>query len=479
MVGYNERGVIADNYHELQALSVIDAAQNSYPLPKASAISVIRAIFQAAEVALVNLTDVMLRAATDIEDSAIGSAVVKMHWVRGIHRVLVRLSMMPHQLGFPGRSEGVLRISDSPAFQSYLNALHQFDSSVKQCLESGALRLGTALEEWSLDNAEFNFLHLVRVSNHESTIWERNLAEVHVPTAVPAYEEIVVAKAMRDAVYDRELKGDTFFTQFRCLHQIPEILAGEVNDCIEQSIRDIRMNDLQQAAEQLSCVNVLMEGLLVSVPPMADNLATSDYHQIRENLGLTSGSHSIGLRYHLFSDLYEQLWEALASHATGKPVEDCSDQVIEEAIHRAERDRFHDSSAWMVHLLADNCLKLRASILQWRDQHMHLPRNNLGGEFTKSLTGSSDAVQAVKGMRDTALRKDCMLPLVRARGLANEHPLPTAGQMTSYLESLSSLDSQILVATGEVTKRHFIEVQERAGYFSQRCPFSVPPRRQV
>ena len=108
--------------------------------------------------------------------------------------------MKPHQLGFPGRSEGVLRISDSPAFQSYLNALHRFDSRVKQCLELGALRLGTALEGWSLDTAEFNFAHLVRISNHESTIWERNLADVHVPTTVPAHEELVVAQGMRDAV---------------------------------------------------------------------------------------------------------------------------------------------------------------------------------------------------------------------------------------------------------------------------------------
>jgi hypothetical protein len=321
---YNERGVIAEMYSELQGLHVLEIAREAYPLPKASAESVLRAIFQAAEVGLLNLANLVSRAALDIEQRRVGSATVKMSWVHGFHRVMVQLSLMPHQLGFvcaPAEEYGVLRICDSPAFHEYAAALKQFDTRVLQCVESAELPIKAVLAHHSLDSNELHLLHLARVCNHETTIWERNLAEISVPTAVPSYQEFVVSLGMRDMVYDRVLKGDTFFTQFRGLHQIPEILSIEINDRIEMAILDIRAQRLRQAYEHLRCVNILAGGVIASLPPMADNLVTSDYHQIRENLGLTSGSHSVSLHYHLFRDLYQQLWEALANHIVGSQVQ--------------------------------------------------------------------------------------------------------------------------------------------------------------
>jgi hypothetical protein len=108
-----------------------------------------------------------------------------------------------------------------------------------------------------------------------------------------------------------------------------------------------------------------------------------------------------------------------------------------------------------------------------------MPRNNLGGEFTKSLTGSPDAISAVKHMRDAARAKDPMLPVIRARGLGNEYGITAMGQLTKYLESESSLDREILAATGHITQHRFNDVQERLGFFANRCPFSPPPRRKV
>ena len=61
---FNDRGVIAENYHELQGLGVLAAARRSHPLPKASAESTLRAVFQAVEIALLNLADVVGRAAS-------------------------------------------------------------------------------------------------------------------------------------------------------------------------------------------------------------------------------------------------------------------------------------------------------------------------------------------------------------------------------------------------------------------------------
>ena len=479
---YNERGIIAENYYDLQGLGVLAAARQAYPLPPASAESTLRAVFQAVEIALVNLADITARAAADLEHEAIGTAVVKAFWARGFHRLLVRLSMMPHQLGLiydTAGPAGVLRIRESPAFGDYLQALSRFDRSVARSIESDNLPIETALAERSLESAEFNLIHLARICNHESTIWEHNLVEIRVPAAVPSYQQFVATERMRDAVYDRVLTGDTYFTQFRGLHQIPETLGEEVNDHSEQAIRDIRSNRLREAIDHLRCANILVEGMLMSLPPMADNLATSDYHQIRENLGLTSGSHSVCLRFHMFTDLYRQLWEEIAHHLTGLPAQEASETAVEEAIRQVDRRRFDDPRAWMMHLLLNHCLTLRTFIFQWRDQHLHMPRNNLGGDFTKSLTGSPDAITTVKKMRNVARARDPMLPLARVRGLAGARGEAPIGQLAGYLESEVSLDSRILVTTGHVTQGRFQEVQERLGFFANRCPFSPPPTRTV
>ena len=130
---------------------------------------------------------------------------------------------------------------------------------------------------------------------------------MQVPAQVPSYEEFVASSVIHDAVYDRVLKGDTYFTQFRGLHQIPESLGEEVNDRLEKAIRSVREDRLRDAIDELRCVDILSAPIISSVPPMADSLATMDYHDIRENLGLTSGSHSVCLRFHMFTHLYEDV----------------------------------------------------------------------------------------------------------------------------------------------------------------------------
>ena len=472
---YNERGVIAENYHDLQALGVLEAARQAYPLPKGSDESTLRALFQAAEIGLINLADLIARATSDLERGAFHTtATVKMFWARGFHRVLTRLSVVPHQLGvmrFNLPNAGKLSVYDSPGFRQYLGRLQEFDQKVMELIDAETLAAGSVIGDRSLDSAEYNFLHLVRVCNHESTIWESNLAEVHVPAPVPSYEEFVVASTVRDAVYDRVLTGDTYFTQFRGLHQIPETLGEDVNDRMEKAIRALRGDHLREAVDELTCINSLVDAIAAAVPPMADNLATSDYHLIRENLGLTSGSHSVGLRFHMFTHLYEELAQELTN---------CALRIgpgasPEEAFRNVAEARGEDDRAWLLDLIGVHCLKFRAFIHEWRDEHLHLPRNNLGGEFTKSLTGSPDAVRAVKQMRDSAWTKDPMTPLVRARRLPQERM--GGGPLSAYLDSAASLDTRILSITGRVTQNRFVQVQERLGFFANRCPFAPPPRR--
>jgi tryptophan 2,3-dioxygenase len=475
---YNSRGVIAENYYDLQGLGILRTAREEHPVEKASARSSLRAIYQAVELGLLNLADITARAAADLADGPIGASLVKMYWARGFHRVLLRLSVLPHHLGFPLPADDgtALQIRESPAFAEYAAALRAFDAAVARRLDSGELQLDTLLAHRSLDDVELALLHVARICNHESTIWEHNLSDVRVPSPVRSYADFVVAGRMREAVYDRVLKGDTYFTQFRGLHQIPETLGEEVNDQAEQAIRDVRAHALRSAFDHLRCANILTEGMLAAVAPMADNLATADYHEIRENLGLTSGSHSVCLRFHLFGDIYKQLWEAVESAVSRTT--DGTGQGAEAAVRRLDSQVSDDGDAWLLQRVLGECLTLRTFVHQWREQHLHMPRNNLGGGYTKSLTGSPDAILAVKKMRNAADASDVMRPLVRARGLPESRPEETH-PIARYLDSPESLDARLLTATGRVTQGRFQDVQHRLGFFAQKCPFAPPSTRRV
>jgi hypothetical protein len=152
----------------------------------------------------------------------------------------------------------------------------------------------------------------------------------------------------------------------------------------------------------------------------------------------------------MFTNLYEQLWEETVAAET-----------------RAVDDRhLHD-------MIVAQILLFRSFIFQWRDEHLHLPRNNLGGAGTRSLTGSPDAVEVVEGMSDHARTDD------PARTRVPVASGGECGELDDYLDEEASLDTVLLVATGRVTQSKFTEVQNRTGYFANKSSFSKPPPRRV
>lgn len=479
---HNQRGVIAEQYYQLQALHVLDKGKESYPLPKASYLSIIRAIFQSMEIALLNVTDLIVRATDDIKSGRFGSSAIKLSWMRGFHSIMLRLSVMPQKLGpVPGNGDyaGELSISTSPAFKAYYDGLRLFDDEVICHISRSQRTLEELIAQNSLDDNQLRIIHLMRLCNHETTIWERNLSCVFLPAEVPSYEEFVATQSMYDAVYNTVLEGDTYYTQFRGLHQIPEILSAEINDLIEQTILQLRTKNLFRAYEHLRSLNILSEGVLAALPPIADNLVTADYHNIRENLGLTSGSHSVNIHYHLFKDLYEQVWTEFATSLMGEHTSVQAEKNLQRLICEIDLKRFEGEQSFLVHLLANELLKLRTFINQWRDLHLHLPRTNLGSTYVKSLTGSSDAVQAVKKIRQVAQAKDPFQPLADARKLNTTAKSADYCPLAAYFDAPQALDRKILETTGDITKKRFQDVQERAGVFANKSPFVPPSKREV
>lgn len=480
MENENQRGVIAETYFQLQGLHKLEATVNTYPLPNASSESILRSVFQATEIALHNLVDLTTRAIENLEQGQTGSASVKLSWAQGFHVVLNSLGLLPQKIRFispPSKADNRLHVQDSPAYREYMEVLRRFDQAVLKQVKECKIPIETILADESIDSATFNLLHLSQLCNHETKLWEYKLTNVCSPNEIPCYETFIVADGIRDAVYDTSLNGDTFFTQFRGLHQIPEILGREINDYLGAGIRELKNGQFQQAIERLICVNALTEGILVCLPVIIRNLSTSDYHSIRENLGQTSGSHSITLRYRLFEDLYDQLCEEITTQTT-KHLNIYPKTKLEEAASIISHNRFDDTRAWFLHLLIGESLKLRSFIDQWRGLHLHLPRNNLGGNATKSLTGSPDAIRMTENMQELARERDPMKPIAYAYKVEPENIDKAAMHLRSYLESPISLDQSILASIGKITQYRFEDVQKRSGFFARKCPFSPPPNHK-
>lgn len=478
----NKRGVIAEQYAQLQALHILEQAREMHPLPLASQESTIRAILQATEIALLNLHDLLQRTIDDVQARCFGAAAVKLSWARSFHSVMLHISSLPQKLGFvpatlaDGRE---LSIVDSPAFKMYAETLKFFDAQILSALDEEQIPLADKIGFQSLDNSEMHCLHLIRICNHETTLWERNLRSVFVSSPLPPYEEFVDSRAMYRAVYDTMLEGDTCYTQFRAFHQIPEIFVAEINDHIEMAIRDLRAKALAQAYDHLRCLIILSESVRASLLPIADNLATADYHQIRENLGLTSGSHSVGIHYHLFRDLYEQLWSAFTTFLLDRYADHIPSTSVQEILREIDQKRFTNEQNFLLYLFVGELLKLRFFVHEWRELHLHFARNTIGGNHTKSLTGSADAIQALRKMCETALDRDSLQVLLDVRKLDNPAESTSPLPLTAYFTTEEALDHRILEITGSITKQRFKDVQERAGIFASKSTFIPPAKRKV
>jgi hypothetical protein len=370
--------------------------------------------------------------------------------------VLVRLSLVARDLAIAHSREWdtawPLRLDSSDGFSEYLRTLKRFDSTLTRSIDTGHIDVQRALSDGSWVDVDFSLLHLIRIGNHESEIWERNFLAASVPVPPGDYSAFIASSTLREAVFEHVLEGDTYFTQFRGLHQIPELLAAEIADALEGAIRAVRSAETTRGTTFLTWANALASPIESCLPAMVDNLTTHDYHEIRENLGLTSGSHSVGIRYHMFTHLYEQLWSELAN--------------------------LEERSGPQYDLLVTQALFFRSFVFQWRDEHLHLPRNNLGGAETRSLTGSPDAVSVVEGMSEHARETDPANALISP---AEDEPTPALGRgaLSCYLRGGDSIDGTLLTATGRVTQSKFRDVQERTGYFANKSGFSKPPLRHV
>lgn len=477
----NELGLIAGSYEELQSIDLLlEIRQSQKNIHLLSSASTIITVLQAIEIALLNIVDLTSRASQDINHQEISLCTVKLCWILSFQEVLAKLSTIPKILTVCSNQNISVSIEESSAFISYAEQVECFDNSFLQYISNNQIDVKNIISSYGIEDNKFNSIHLVRQIYQLTDSWSKHLNKILIPTNAHLdidYESLIFAAKIREATNNFKLKGDNFFMQFRGSHQISELLGAEVNDLLEVSITMLKHRRINESIEYIQHANLLLECIVLALQPLVKNLSTKDYHVIRENLGLTSGSHSVCLRYHLFHDLYRQIWETINNLLMS--CDEAKNRSINDIIKYIDDNRFESQLYWSIHSVLNECLYLHQSIHLWREIHIQLPRNELGSTGNvRSLVGSPDAVMTVKQMADNAFDNDPLLPLLIARFGENSPPT-VQGRLNSYFQTSKSLDYFLLKTTGEVTSDKFRLVQNREGLFANRCPFSMPNPRSA
>lgn len=360
----NALGPIATSYDDLQSLpALFSVTRGGRPEVPGSVEQAVRALLQASELALVTITCSAEQAhrASDGHDGDLAER--SLGWMVAFCRVWADIAWRI------GDTETVAYGPDTRVSSVTDSANWRRHHAVCGRLSESYLRF----REASSDRARTDRLML------QYTLLERAAIERTVVACGDlGYDEFVDAGALGEIVRDSPLPDDTVFIPFRSAHQISEVLVDGANDHLALAVATFDDADPVELLTLLHRVDRLLDATVGVAEMLADSLHHDDYHRIRENLGLTSDSHSVGLHYHLMRDLYP----ALAAAARRGP-----DPFVRSRVRAIGRH-----------------------IDRWRAAHLGLPRMNLGGARggTRSLTGAPDALHTVQRMRERGWAADAL-----------------------------------------------------------------------
>ncbi|WP_433041962.1 hypothetical protein [Dactylosporangium sp. CS-033363] len=441
MVPENERGPIARSYADLQSLGTLFACDDR-GIPPGSGLQAGIALFRAGEVAMVNLAELAGRATAD---AAAGRPIVLLRTVRWMVAIARAWSELAWRIADMAPAGAPADADPGPRIEALASPnwarLHAAESGLATGVRAALAGLH-ARDDGTGDRLAQLLLRYVML--------ERTALEYSALAGFGGdYEALVQPGTIRAAVAERELRGRTVLMQFRAGHQMPELVVAAANDHIAAALAHLENRGYGEALEVMRRLDRLLDVAAVLMNVLADELQTAEYHQIRENLGLTSGSHSVNLHFHLMRDLLPSLVAAVGAAPPGGSALETSVLATIRALTRAA-DRHVD---------------------RWRLVHLNLPRNNLGaGETgTRSLTGSPDALLAVTRMREAGLARTAHPP--------GETSFRATDSGRGVL-ALAELEQELLAAVAARTQDRFRDVQQRTGRFAAEPEFRPPPIRR-
>ena len=457
------------NYADLHGLDRIDEATHGIDLTNQPCAANIRAVMQAAEIALLNINDLSVNITQDINAGRIGQAEEKYRWISSFQQTLHSLSLL--ESSFPVTRQGThISIADSASAGAVLENL----THVHRAMDHAGLTSPDAISSGNLYEAGRNLTHQAFVDTTYTSLWMNSLKAVPIPDVVRQpyeddrafYKRFVGTDALELAVNELNQEGDNFFRQFRAYHQMSEILVKQANLLIANAVTTILTpgSNLIEATENMATALSMLEIMNQNIVPILRNLSANQYQDIRGSLGITSGSHSSNIKQGLFKPLYDLFIEAVMARVMElKPYsENALNARLQEIVQEPTKDhQTHD-----MYTLLKQSRELYTSVSTWKDLHMQYVKTQIGlsPEHMKamaSISGAPNAARSAHNMNRAAHgENDVIIPVYQALAGKQFSSVPPFDNVFRS-EGQDNFVDTMLVNTARVVAERSASVQRR------------------
>jgi len=455
------------NYPDLHALDRIDEANLGFDLSGRPKAANMRAVLQAAEIALLNIRDLSGRIVQDIQKGQLGHAEEKYRWISSFQQTLHSLSLLGSKLPVSG-SGTQTSIAYSTSASEALEDIKQIHRALKEAslIEPGQIG------DHDIHEPARNLTHQAFVDTTYTETWMNSLKQINLPGVHPNekenahafYRRFVGTDALNLAVNELDQTGDNFLRQFRAYHQISEILVGQANILIAESIKIILADDgnMLEATDNMSTALNILEIMNQNIVPILRNLSVNKYQDIRSSLGITSGSHSPHIKHGLFTPLYELFTEAVKLRVMN--LQPYKEEDLKQRIGEIGENPSKDHATHDRYILLKQANDLHLTLRTWRDLHMQFVKTQIGLSPERappmaSISGAPSAMKAAHAMRHSAHGHDVIIPIYETL-LGKDFPavLPFADVFCSNEESFAG---SMLANTAKVVAERSLAVQNR------------------
>ncbi len=452
------------SYTDLHGLDRLDQANVGIDLSANPEAAGVRALFQSAEIALLNINDLSRRTIQDLDAERIGDAEEKYRWISSFQQTMLSLSLLAVKLPLAtdGTQASIMHSPHTPVALAGLKDLHR-------ALDRAGLMKPDQIGFRNLHEPGRNLTHQAFVDTAYADVWLSDLHQVNVPGVSPRpgegghafYERFVGTSALDLAVNELDQQGDNFLRQFRAYHQISEILAAHANRLIVRSIKVILSpgSNLLRALGEVNTALIMLDVMVQNVVPILRNLSVNKYQDIRGSLGITSGSHSPNIKHGLFQPIYGVFTDAVKARLMS--LQPYNEEDLKRRMAEIVADPTRNHATNDQYRLMTQATDLHLVLKTWRDLHVQFVKTQIGlppegMTPTASISGSPSAIKAAHGMRQGAHgAHDQIAPLYEALLHKTFIPvLPFAavfsrGQEESFSEAMLSSTAKVVANRSE------------------------------
>lgn len=432
----NDLGIICESYTEVHALDILGKAYTQNRSGISGERLMLRTLLQCVELLHLNLIELSEKQQKTMVNGHLSCAFQCTLWHSSLLNLCNQLISYTLTLSSPIDSIS----NQTTIMRKYLNAYENlckettvFIKKTHSTKNNMLAVLFSSPLAGILHNMKIIFLRNESMICYYSILFieNKNLKETWL------LEETLQCNKIKEAFNSLKLKGETYINQFRLLHQIPELLGMYCLETIEElkTLENSKESDYKLIEATIKITD-LMQFIVLCTDILFSNLVPKEYHDFRRNLGLVSGTQSEVLAKKLFKSDYHWL------------VNKINDRL----------KCWGNKASFEYRTLLQREKQLRQSVLRWRDTHLGLPRNVIGGFGAKSIAGA-DAVQTVYHMRMASLSNEN-----DQYKNAYKPSFTTDELSTSYKKKLDNL---LLKITADVTKEKFPDTQQRTGDYSR------------